>query len=136
MLHLGPGQVIAVAHQIIVGPEFVEVVHTGDVRYADRVSALAALKAETVSERLPVLINFLEASLVVGLEDLGPDDPDRVDYMARAIIDQFFCRLCVAMVGISSFDAKPAATAALVRKIPFQVFERREQAVVWLSAQQ
>ena len=124
------------AHQIIVGPEFVEVVHTGEVRHADRVSALAALKAETVSERLPVLINFLEASLVVGLENRGPNDQDRVDYMARAIIDQFFCRRCVAMVGISSFDAKPAATAALVRKIPFQVFERREQAVVWLSAQE
>jgi hypothetical protein len=130
---LVPEQVIAVAHQIIVGPEFVEVVHTGEVRYADRVFALAALKAESVSERLPVLINFLDASLVVGREDREPDDQARVDYMARAIIDQFFCRRGVAMVGISSLDAKPAATAALVRNIPFQVFERREQAVVWLA---
>lgn len=118
------------AHQIIVGPDFVEVVHTGEVRYADRVSALDALSAAAVGEHVPILINFLKASFVNERDDL-----ERVDYMARAITDEFFCRRCVAMVGISGIEARPAATAALVRQIPFQVFEQREQAVAWLAAQ-
>ena len=122
------------AHQIFLRPNFVEIVHTGDVGYADRVSAMAAPRAAAVSDDLPILINFLKAS-VVDDDSAAARTIGRVDYMARAIVEEAFQRRSVAMVGISVFKAKPAATAALVRGLPFQVFERRDQAVAWLIAQ-
>ncbi|BCT93014.1 hypothetical protein LYSHEL_20370 [Lysobacter helvus] len=122
-------------HHIVVGPGFVEVVHTGEVRYADRLAALQSVQAtDGLQARLPVLINFLDASVLTGTPGVDADEEARVDYMARAITDGFFTNRRIAMVGISARDARPALIAATVRQIAFEVFEAREPAIAWLVA--
>lgn len=123
------------AHRIIVGPAFVEVLHTGPVRYEDRLIALEALQATRgVNAHLPVLIDFSNASLVLHNDDLHASEEERVNYMARTINSQFFVGRRVAMVGISNDDAKPARVTSIVQQIPFQVFDDRDRAIAWLAS--
>ena len=122
------------AYRILVDERFVEVVHTGEVRYADRLAALDDLHRNAfVPDGHPVLINFLAAVLILR-DDRSEDADEReyVDYMARAITHPFFAGRYVAIVGAAREDVRPATVAAAVRGIACRVFGRRDDAVDWL----
>lgn len=121
------------AHRIVVGEQFVEVIHSGEVGYRDRLKALEDVNAhDGIRPGIAVLINFTDASLQSPLSRDDAGVRERVDYMARAAVDAFFEGRRVAMVGALDSDVRPASVAAQIRKLTFRVFSEREQAIDWL----
>ena len=108
-------------------PRFLEIRHTGLTRYAERLAGLDAMAEFSAGqrERKPVLINFLDADLVM---DPGPTP----DYMLQAATHPFFDGRSVAMIGISRDVATPAITAASIRGVALGLFDSRADAVEWL----
>lgn len=111
-------------------PRFLEIKHVGQTRYADRLAGLHAIAEFSAghTERKPVLINFLDAELVI---EPGP----QTEYMLQATTHPFFTGRSVAMIGISHDAAAPAITAASIRGVDIGVFSNRNEAVEWLRAQ-
>ena len=111
-------------------PRFLEIKHVGQTRYADRLDGLRAIAEFSAdqSERKPVLINFLDADLVI---ESGPEP----DYMLQAITHPFFTGRSVALIGISREAAAPAITAAGIRGVEIGVFATRAEAVEWLRGE-
>jgi len=118
------------AFEITNWPRFLEIKHVGETRYADRLAGLAAIAEFSAghTERKPVLINFLDAELVIAAES-------ETDYMLQAITHPFFTGRSVALIGISHDAAAPAITAASIRGVDIGVFSSRNEAVEWLRSQ-
>jgi len=110
-------------------PRFLEIKHVGETRYADRLDGLRAIAEFSAGqvERKPVLINFLDAELIIEPEP-------ETDYMLQAITHPFFTGRRVAMMGISREAAAPAITAASIRGVDIGVFTNRADAVDWLRS--
>ena len=121
------------AHHIIPSLEVLEVVHTGTVGYDERLAALDDVsKAHALNPLVPVLINFADATLA--LEKRADQHcPARADYVAQATVHVFFTERCVAMVGASYEAARPVIAAAFSRRVPFRLFDSREDALAWLN---
>lgn len=122
------------AHRIVALPGIVEIVHSGTVGYAERLSALDDVSAAHGSGcTLPVLINFADATLA---QETHRDEHDhaRADYIARATLHPFFNGRRVAMVGAPYEVARPVVAAASARRVQFRLFEDREEALAWLAA--
>lgn len=116
------------AHRFSFEPGFVEIIHTGRVTYADRLAALTEIAANPhIGDQTPVLINFTGANIDV--------EHNHVDYMARVITSPFFSSRRVAMVGLPTEQARPAWTAAAIRKVAFRLFVDTPDAVAWLTSQ-
>ena len=110
-------------------PRFLEIKHVGETRYGDRLAGLQAMAEFSARhvERKPVLINFLDADLVI-------DKGSEPDYMLQAITHPFFDGRSVALIGISQAQAQAAITAAAIRGVEIGVFVSRAEAVDWLRA--
>ena len=110
-------------------PRFLEIRHVGPTRYADRLAGLRAIAefSRGQSERKPVLINFVDADLVIEPEP----EPD---YMLQATTDPFFTGRSVAMIGITHEAAAPSIAAARIRGVELALFVARVDAVDWLRS--
>ncbi|AXK71031.1 hypothetical protein DWG18_01175 [Lysobacter sp. TY2-98] len=121
------------AHQIVIHDRFVEVIHSGDVGYPERLSALQAAKAlKEIRPGMPLLINFLGAQLRAPLTNEEQEVRERIDYTTRVAMDSFFAHRRVAIVGGDEPNVRPASVAAQIRRLTFRAFSERQEGLWWL----
>lgn len=127
----GRSQGVSLTFDITHWPRFLEIKHVGRTTYADRLDGLRAIAEFSAahSDRKPVLINFLDADVVI-------ESATEPDYMLQATTHPFFTGRSVALIGISREAAAPAITAASIRGVEIRVFATRADAVEWLRGEQ